>query len=493
MMMSRSLILTAGSAMALSVAGAASAQWVTFENEASTRLQLTEINTNDSEEKDIAVGDFDQDGWTDVVVARKRPFSTAGARVDVLLMNEQGTLVDRTADFAPEFITTPTDARDVVVADMDNDGWLDMIIVSTFGVQPQYYANLGEDGNGNWLGFENQSEARFPTITSSDVVLLQFCAGWAGDLDGDGWKDFYFSNYNPGGAVRDVLFMNTGNGFFVNETEARLGNLRNSAFGTNVEFADLDSDGDLDIIKTSTLFGVSPWNSNGVFSLINDGTGNFTWPGTSVGGNDPYMFRVADYNDDGRPDIYVVKDSQDRMYLRTSADGATPSYQAITMTSPRTTGFGGNVKQVDIDNDGDLDLGVGPIDVDIANCGFSNDFALLRNPGNGILEDPWAGNNDQNFHTNPHDIDFLDIDNDGCMDIFMGLCTGYRVFIQTSEGCGVTGPAADLNGDGFVNGADIATLLSVWGSNGAGTGADLDGNGTVDGADLAQLLAAWTG
>lgn len=48
---------------------------------------------------------------------------------------------------------------------------------------------------------------------------------------------------------------------------------------------------------------------------------------------------------------------------------------------------------------------------------------------------------------------------------------------------------ADLNGDGVVNGADLAELLAQWG--GAGT-ADLDNDGVVNGADLAQLLASWS-
>jgi DNA-binding beta-propeller fold protein YncE/mono/diheme cytochrome c family protein len=47
---------------------------------------------------------------------------------------------------------------------------------------------------------------------------------------------------------------------------------------------------------------------------------------------------------------------------------------------------------------------------------------------------------------------------------------------------------ADLNGDGGVDGADLATLLASWGGSGP---ADLDGSGAVDGADLAQLLASW--
>ena len=49
----------------------------------------------------------------------------------------------------------------------------------------------------------------------------------------------------------------------------------------------------------------------------------------------------------------------------------------------------------------------------------------------------------------------------------------------------------DLNGDGHVDGADLAVLLGAWGTNDPTT--DLNGDGTVDGADLAILLGAWTG
>ncbi len=47
---------------------------------------------------------------------------------------------------------------------------------------------------------------------------------------------------------------------------------------------------------------------------------------------------------------------------------------------------------------------------------------------------------------------------------------------------------SDINGDGQVNGADLATLLGLWG--GAGD-ADLNGDGIVNGADLATLLGNW--
>ncbi len=47
---------------------------------------------------------------------------------------------------------------------------------------------------------------------------------------------------------------------------------------------------------------------------------------------------------------------------------------------------------------------------------------------------------------------------------------------------------ADLNGDGIVNGADLAAMLQAWGTPGPG---DLDGDGSVGGGDLGLLLQAW--
>ena len=49
----------------------------------------------------------------------------------------------------------------------------------------------------------------------------------------------------------------------------------------------------------------------------------------------------------------------------------------------------------------------------------------------------------------------------------------------------------DLTGDGQVNGADLANLLSKWGEG--ATPADLNADGVVNGADLAELLGRWTG
>jgi formylglycine-generating enzyme required for sulfatase activity len=46
----------------------------------------------------------------------------------------------------------------------------------------------------------------------------------------------------------------------------------------------------------------------------------------------------------------------------------------------------------------------------------------------------------------------------------------------------------DLNLDGVISGADLAQVLTAWGTSGA---ADFDGNGSVDGADLSFILSRW--
>lgn len=51
-------------------------------------------------------------------------------------------------------------------------------------------------------------------------------------------------------------------------------------------------------------------------------------------------------------------------------------------------------------------------------------------------------------------------------------------------------PTADLNGDGFVDGADLGMLFSMWGAC-PGCPGDLNLDGVVDGADFGTLFAAW--
>ena len=53
--------------------------------------------------------------------------------------------------------------------------------------------------------------------------------------------------------------------------------------------------------------------------------------------------------------------------------------------------------------------------------------------------------------------------------------------------------AADIDGNGDINGIDLAIILDKWGTNGGKDypNADIDGDGTIAGADLAEVLGNW--
>jgi len=53
----------------------------------------------------------------------------------------------------------------------------------------------------------------------------------------------------------------------------------------------------------------------------------------------------------------------------------------------------------------------------------------------------------------------------------------------------IEGNPADVNGDGSVDGGDLALVLGYWGSSAAGP--DINGDGIVDGMDIAIVLGNW--
>ncbi len=105
--------------------------WVTYTNESAGRLSsIPFVGLQDAEEKDYAVGDVDHPMSNpvdlDLVVVRKEPFMTSGGKRNVLFMNLNGVLTDKTETFIPGFLDLTND-RDVVLADINNDDWLDIV------------------------------------------------------------------------------------------------------------------------------------------------------------------------------------------------------------------------------------------------------------------------------------------------------------------------------------------------------------------------------
>tara|TARA_B110000003_G_scaffold15101_2_gene14819 strand:- start:4056 stop:7538 length:3483 start_codon:yes stop_codon:yes gene_type:complete len=429
-------------------------QWLDWEMASEERLVLSTVANNDDEEKDIWTADLNKDGWMDVIVVRKEPFSapTEPPKSDLLLINQNGVLVDATATYAPEFLTNPSFARDIYVTDVDGDGWDDLVVANTFNQQPMLYMNQGESTEGEWLGLLDESADRLPSL-SSDQPLI--CAVWAGDLTGNGSQDLYFVNYRVnggGGTAKDFLLINDGTGHFVDDGEARMGDLRNSAFGTAGQIADMDGDGDLDIVKNTTLYNVSPWNSRGVIVLFNDGEGQFNNWQNLVPSSSPYMFEVVDFNGDGWLDLYVVDDGSDKVLTATSRiPDENLGFDVVNLGFSSSNGFGGNVHAADLDLDGDIDVVVSDVDVDIPPCNSGRRMAIYENQ-NGTFADPY-GNANFDWVTNSYDVALLDINNDGLIDIFSGKCQGYDIVM--SSNCALVASAADYDLDGVPDACDV--------------------------------------
>jgi hypothetical protein len=102
----------------------------------------------------------------------------------------------------------------------------------------------------------------------------------------------------------------------------------------------------------------------------------------------------------------------------------------------------------------------------LVETGAQNSIFAGMQVGNGFAVERSTSNFEPRFHATP----------------------GWRDVIDAEQG-----PApciGDVNGDGAVNGSDMAMVLGAWGST-ATTTADINGDGIVNGADLAQLLGAW--
>jgi hypothetical protein len=455
--------------------------WVQFSEETSSRLSVAAgMGATDPDEKDYAWGDLDKDGDIDLVVVRKQPVTTTGKRVNVLLMNENGVLVDRTAQFATDTdvpgdqgFLTPTNDRDVAMVDVDNDGWLDVITVTAISSgdpkhigHPRIYHNKGCSGgcagSSDWLGlrFEN---SRIPALLADNGQAgfnPCFCSVSAGDVNKDGYADLWFQDYDTacGDAdFNDKLLLNVGEsnpGFFVDVTETSFANANFpvSGFGASGDVRDMNGDGELDLMKQFAGF---------VGIATNDSTGFFD-KDTSPYGGSAYFASVGELNNDDRLDLIVSDDGQDRYFLNqgNGPDGL-PDFLSFTFSylhlpgggNASDDGFGGNNMSADLDKDGFEDVIVTDVDVDVFGCGRrAHIYRNLGGPPGGdvVLQEQTTGSGCQNFMSNPatcivasipanklegtFDVATFDINGDTFLDLVIGRCSGTEVYVNLPPG-----------------------------------------------------------
>jgi hypothetical protein len=246
--------------------------------------------------------DYDNDGKLDLLVAR---FGTP-----ILYHNEgNGKFKDVTAfSGLNKFANTIA----VIAFDFDNDGKLDLLFANYFQpvnlqtlTDPHVLPNdLDNATNGGGVSlWRNKGNGTFEDVT--EKAGLSKVNGWAldvghGDFKNNGLQDIYIAcDYGT-----DHVFMNNGNGTFSEVTEKSTG--WDTKKGMNVDVADYDNDGWLDIYVTNITDEYMKecnmlWhnNSDGTFTDVSKETGtcNTGWG---------WAAKFGDFDNDGWQDLFVA-------------------------------------------------------------------------------------------------------------------------------------------------------------------------------------------
>jgi hypothetical protein len=467
-------------------------QWVEYAKDQSRISADPGVGVNDPEEKDYAVGDFNRDGWTDLLVVRKEPFTTPGKKRGVLFMNENGTLVDRTSTLASaslqpgdQGLMTPANNRDVVVADFNNDGWPDFATAVTISdgdpkhlSHPRIYMNLGAPG-GNWQGFRFEPD-RTPQLFVLDGPGAgiawpgRFCSIAAGDVDGDGDADLYLGDYDGGSftngepANRDIndrLWINDGTGTFSDSNQTRMSStMLVSAFSAASNIADMNGDGRNDVVKSTGL-----QTPQQVSVAYRSSTAPTTFDRFQVvtGLAAPYFVSVGDLNNDGRLDLVETDDNADSYTLNTGNDGlgrvlwgSNTQFTHAGQHGDTGTQFGSQSLIADLDQDGWKDVLIADVDVDDptgsggtgVDCGSGTPtrrmhiFHNQRNAPNVTMREEaqqnaaqtgWKGVVGMQYADlrGTHNVAALDLDRDGDKDLVVGRTCSTEVWMNVSNPC----------------------------------------------------------
>jgi len=293
--------------------------------------------------------------------------------------------------------------------DIDNDGDQDLLMT---GLSPRTALYLN-DGNGN---FTEVTDITIPDRVFSSVTEF-------GDLDGDGDLDLYISGNNDGGGIGIFtrIYLNDGTGDFTQLSNPLLPQHQ----GRGAAIADIDGDGDLDII-------ISAEDKNNQFvadTYLNDGNANFTPSGSTA--FIPVKFAAVafiDVENDGDADVIITGvQANDTKLTRLYLNDGLGSYTVDTNTDFEDL-QADDIDVADTDNDGDLDILMSG-----QNTNFVPRTILYLNNGIGQFTELTDNNLQQTF-VGANAI--ADLDNDGDQDILIMGSTNSNIFNIVYENLG---------------------------------------------------------
>ncbi|MCC6163619.1 MAG: VCBS repeat-containing protein [Acidobacteria bacterium] len=217
--------------------------------------------------KGVVAFDYDNDGWQDLYASNLTGES-------FLYRNNR----DRTFTEVALAAGVPGSLKAFAswAFDYDNDGWQDLFVTSYYtSVVESARTYLGLPPNGTTLKlYRNKGDGTFADVSMAvglGKVFMPMGANF-GDIDNDGWLDIYLGTGNPsyGALTPSSLLRNKDGTRFVDVTfSSGTGELHK---GHGVSFADLDNDGDQDIVFE--VGGAVPGDSHAVRLFRNPGHGN---------------------------------------------------------------------------------------------------------------------------------------------------------------------------------------------------------------------------
>ncbi len=374
----------------------------------------------------VALADINADGLLDIVIGNN---NSSGGITNVLWLNDGNSPPFSTT--TPTAIGTDTDLTfDIEVADMDGDGDLD-VVAGNLGATNKLAANNGPCAApcDPFSSVSGQPVGSLDTDNTVDIAI--------GDINADGHPDVVAGN----NVQANKFYINDGTSTPFSAVTAGTSIGSETDNTTGIGLADMDRDGDLDVVVGNSLA------ANKLY--LNDGSPfSASTPALSFGAgdnsDDTSSIALGDVNADGSVDVIAANNGQTNKLYPSNGTGSPFSGLSNGIAIGTDTAGTKQAILTDIDRDGGMDV----VSVDSANNRTylsGGAVAGIANPFRGYLTGSAIGSGDT---VNTLGLEVADMDGDGDLDVVAGDDGPNRLYLNN----GTREPFS-----GIVNGTVIGT------------------------------------